>query len=173
MDNGDLLGMATTNALELGIDVGGLDAVVMAGFPGTVASFKQQAGRAGRRGQSSLVVMVARDEPMDTYLVHHPEALLDKPVENSVFNPGNPYILRGHVYCAAVEKPLTEGEVEVFGAQDVIAELVDRGLLRKRARGWFAVPQLEGELSPETAHGAVSLRGGAGEEVMILSLIHI
>ncbi|WP_273415590.1 DEAD/DEAH box helicase [Corynebacterium appendicis] len=168
LDNGDLLGMATTNALELGIDVGGLDAVVMAGFPGTVASFKQQAGRAGRRGQSSLVVMVARDEPMDTYLVHHPEALLDKPVENSVFNPSNPYILRGHVYCAAVEKPLTHADVEAFGAQNVVAELEDRGLLRKRARGWFAVPQLEGELSPETAHGAVSLRGGAGEQVMIV-----
>ena len=90
LDNGELLGVATTSALELGIDVGGLDAVVTAGFPGTVASFWQQAGRAGRRGQGSLVVFVARDEPMDTYLVHNPDALLGRPVEASVFNPENP-----------------------------------------------------------------------------------
>ncbi|HAJ51316.1 MAG TPA: DEAD/DEAH box helicase, partial [Corynebacterium variabile] len=71
LDDGDLLGMAATSALELGIDVGGLDVVVSCGFPGTVASFRQQAGRAGRRGQGCLVVMVASDNPMDTYLVHH------------------------------------------------------------------------------------------------------
>ncbi|WP_018297918.1 DEAD/DEAH box helicase [Corynebacterium lubricantis] len=170
LDDGDLLGVATTNALELGIDVGGLDAVVMAGFPGTVASFTQQAGRTGRRGQSSLVVMVARDEPMDTYLVNHPEALLGKPVENSVFNPSNPYILRGHVYCAAVEKPLSQADIEIFHAQDVVDDLVGRGFLRKRANGWFAVPQLEGEISPETAHSSVSIRGGSGEQVMIVDI---
>ncbi|MCT1426248.1 DEAD/DEAH box helicase [Corynebacterium sanguinis] len=168
LDNGDLLGVATTNALELGIDVGGLDAVVMAGFPGTVASFRQQAGRAGRRGQSAAVVMIARDEPMDTYLVNHPAALLGRPVENSVFNPANPFILRDHVYCAAVEKPLTEADVEEFDAAGVVNELVAAGLLRRRNSGWFAVPRLEGELSPETAHAAVSLRGGAGEQVMIV-----
>ncbi|MCT2339275.1 DEAD/DEAH box helicase [Corynebacterium sp. p3-SID1056] len=168
LDSGDLLGLATTNALELGIDVGGLDAVVMAGFPGTVASFRQQAGRAGRRGQASVVVMVARDEPMDTYLVHHPQALLGTPVESSVFNPRNPYILRGHMYCAAVERPLTEADVEAFGARDVIDGLTEEGFLRRRPRGWFATPPLKGELTPETAHAAVSLRGGAGEEVMIV-----
>ncbi|OHF39902.1 DEAD/DEAH box helicase [Corynebacterium sp. HMSC074A01] len=168
LDDGDLLGLATTNALELGIDVGGLDAVVMAGFPGTVASFRQQAGRAGRRGQASVVVMVARDEPMDTYLVHHPEALLGKPVETSVFNPHNPYILRGHVYCAAVERPLTEADVEAFGAREVVEKLTQEGFLRRRPRGWFATPLIEGELTPETAHASVSLRGGTGEEVMIV-----
>ena len=170
LDEGALLGMATTNALELGIDVGGLDAVVMAGFPGTVASFRQQTGRAGRRGQHSVAVLVARDDPMDTYLVHHPEALLGKPVENSVFNPSNPYLLRGHVYCAAVERPLTEGDVAEFGAAEVVAELVDGGFLRKRNERYFAVPQLDGDVAPETAHAQVSLRGGAGQEVAIVDV---
>lgn len=170
LDEGDLLGVATTNALELGIDVGGLDAVVMAGFPGTVASFTQQAGRAGRRGQGSVVVMVARDEPMDTYLVHHPDALLGKPVENSVFNPHNPYVLRGHVYCAAVEKPLVEADVEAFDAWDVVEELTHEGFLRRRPKGWFAVPQLEGDITPENAHSTVAVRGGSGEQVMIVDI---
>ncbi len=171
LDDGTLLGVATTSALELGIDVGGLDAVVTAGFPGTVASFWQQAGRAGRRGQSSVVVLVARDDPLDTYLVHHPEALLGRPVEASVFNPSNPYLLYGHVYCAAVEAPLSEEDVEAFGAGAVVAQLEEDGLLRRRARGWFAVPQPAGsgaELGPDTAHAQVSLRGGSGQEVMIV-----
>ncbi|QPK83408.1 DEAD/DEAH box helicase [Corynebacterium qintianiae] len=170
LDNGDLLGVATTNALELGIDVGGLDAVVMAGFPGTVASFRQQAGRAGRRGQAAVVVMIARDEPMDTYLVNHPAALLGTPVENSVFNPSNPHILRGHIYCAAVEMPLTEKDVEAFGADEVVNDLVSEGFLRRRRAGWFAVPQLEGDVTPENAHATVSLRGGSGEQVMIVDV---
>ncbi|MBF4547401.1 DEAD/DEAH box helicase [Corynebacterium afermentans subsp. lipophilum] len=170
LDNGELLGVASTNALELGIDVGGLDAVVMAGFPGTVASFRQQAGRAGRRGQSSVAVLVARDEPMDTYLVHHPDALLGTPVENSVFDPTNPFILRGHVYCAAVERPLSEADVEAFGARDVVDDLTAAGLLRRRPAGWFAVPQLDGEVTPESAHASVSLRGGVGEQVMIVDV---
>ena len=170
LDNGSLLGVATTSALELGIDVGGLDAVVTAGFPGTVASFWQQAGRAGRRGQGSLVVLVARDEPMDTYLVHHPEALLGRPVEASVFNPANPYILAGHVYCAAVEKPLSDADVAAFRAESVVHDLAQQGLLRRRPQGWFAAPLPAGssDLTPETAHTAVSLRGGSGEEVMIV-----
>ncbi|APT91764.1 DEAD/DEAH box helicase [Corynebacterium phocae] len=162
LDNGDLLGVATTSALELGIDVGGLDAVVTAGFPGTVASFWQQAGRAGRRGQGSLVVLVARDEPMDAYLVHHPEALLGKPVEASVFNPTNPYILRDHILCAALEKPLTHAEVTQLGAEKVVAALAAEGLLKHRARGWFPAPTT---LPP---HRQMSLRSGSGQEVMIV-----
>ncbi|MFC6147205.1 DEAD/DEAH box helicase [Corynebacterium nasicanis] len=170
LDDGTLLGVATTNALELGIDVGGLDAVVTAGFPGTVASFWQQAGRAGRRGQGSVVVLVARDEPMDTYLVHHPEALLGRPVERAVFNPRNPYVLRGHVYCAAVEKPLSEADVAALGAHDVVTELEAAGLLRRRPRGWFPTPLIDAPLTPETAHAAVQLRGGSGEEVLIVDV---
>lgn len=173
LDDGTLLGVASTNALELGIDVGGLDAVVTAGFPGTVASFWQQAGRAGRRGQGSLVVLVARDEPMDTYLVHHPAALLDTPVEAAVFDPGNPHVLRGHVYCAAVEKPLSPAEVHALGAESVVGQLTAEGLLRHRPTGWFAVhppAAEEGALTPDTAHQQVNLRGGSGSEYLIVDI---
>ncbi|WP_291479777.1 DEAD/DEAH box helicase [Corynebacterium sp.] len=165
LDNGDLLGLAATSALELGIDVGGLDAVVSCGFPGTVASFRQQAGRAGRRGQGCLVVMVAGDNPLDTYLVHHPEALLDIPVEASVFDPSNPYILAGHLLCAAAEAPLTDGDVVSFGptARRVVDSLVADGSLRRRPRGVFCDLEIAGEV-----HGRVSIRGGAGDEVVIV-----
>lgn len=163
LDNGELLGVASTNALELGIDVGGLDAVVTAGFPGTVASFWQQAGRAGRRGQGSLVALVARDEPMDTYLIHHPEALLQRPLERSVFNPHNPHILAGHALCAASEAPLSDKEVHALGAWEVAQQLAAEGRLRRRTQGWFATPA-PGDPPP---HSQVQLRG-SGHEVAIV-----
>lgn len=86
--------------------------MVVAGFPGSVASFWQQGGRAGRRGQGSLVVLVARDDPLDTYLVHHPQALLDRPVEATVTDPANPYVLGPQLLCAASELPLSHAEVD-------------------------------------------------------------
>jgi DEAD/DEAH box helicase domain-containing protein len=136
---GDLLGVATTNALELGVDVAGLDAVVLTGWPGTVASVWQQAGRAGRAGQQALAVLVARDDPLDTYLVHHPDALFGRPVEATVLDPSNPYVLGPHLCCAAAELPLTEEDLEVFGdgTAALLEDLVARGLLRRRPRGWF------------------------------------
>ena len=90
LQTGELLGVAATNALELGVDVAGLDAVVLTGWPGTVASVWQQAGRAGRAGQDALAVLVARDDPLDTYLAHHPQALFGRPVEATVLGPGEP-----------------------------------------------------------------------------------
>lgn len=136
---GELTGLAATNALELGIDVSGLDAVLMAGFPGTRAALWQQIGRAGRGGQDALGIMVARDDPLDTYLVHHPEALLGRPVEASVFDPGNPYVLGPHLCAAAQESPLTADELDLFGptAPAVVDSLTEAGLLRRRPRGWF------------------------------------
>jgi DEAD/DEAH box helicase domain-containing protein len=137
--DGTLLGLAATNALELGIDVAGLDAVLLAGFPGTRAAFWQQVGRAGRGGQDALGVFVARDDPLDTYLVTHPQALLGQPVEASVFDPDNPHVLGPHLCAAAEEAPLTEEDLPLFGptARQGVDALAAAGLLRRRARGWF------------------------------------
>ncbi|OBJ04336.1 DEAD/DEAH box helicase [Mycobacterium alsense] len=158
---GRLRGLATTNALELGVDIAGLDAVVLAGFPGTVASFWQQAGRSGRRGQGALVVLIARDDPLDTYLVHNPGALLDKPVERVVIDPANPYILGPQLLCAATELPLTEPEVRDMGATEVAQGLVDDGLLRRRGDKYFPAAGLQ-------PHGAVDIRGSAGGQIVIV-----
>jgi DEAD/DEAH box helicase domain-containing protein len=137
--SGELLGIAATNALELGIDVAGLDAVLVAGFPGTRAAFWQQIGRAGRDREQSLGVFVARDDPLDTYLVTHPEALLGAPVESNVFDPDNAYVLGPHLCAAAAELPLTEADLDLFGpaARAGVGALTDAGLLRRRAHGWF------------------------------------
>ncbi len=136
---GALTGLAATNALELGIDISGLDAVLIAGFPGTRAAMWQQIGRAGRHGQDALAVLVARDDPMDTYLVAHPDALLGAPVEANVFDTGNHYVLAPHLCCAAHEAPLTEADLPLFGpqARTVVDGLTAAGLLRRRPRGWF------------------------------------
>ncbi|EUA05854.1 helicase conserved C-terminal domain protein [Mycobacterium kansasii 732] len=158
---GRLRGLATTNALELGVDIAGLDAVVLAGFPGTVASFWQQAGRSGRRGQGALVVLVARDDPLDTYLVHHPAALLGKPVERVVIDPSNPYLLGPQLLCAAVELPLDEAEVRALGAVEVAEGLVDDGLLRRRGGKYFPAPGVE-------PHAAVDIRGSIGGQIVIV-----
>ena len=162
--SGRLLGVATTNALELGVDIAGLDAVVLAGYPGTLASFWQQAGRAGRTGDSALVVFVARDDPLDTYLVHHPAALLDRPVETAVLDPANPYVLAPQLACAVAELPLTVPELEVFGgaaALDVLAELADQKLLRRRSSGWYWT-------SRDRPHADVGIRGTGGEQVAVV-----
>jgi DEAD/DEAH box helicase domain-containing protein len=137
--SGRIVGLAATNALELGIDISGLDAVLLAGFPGTRAALWQQVGRAGRGAQDALAVLVARDDPLDTYLVHHPEALFGRPVEATVFDPGNPYVLGPHLCAAAHEAPLTEVDLPMFGptAREVVDQLTSAGLLRRRPRGWF------------------------------------
>jgi DEAD/DEAH box helicase domain-containing protein len=159
--DGRLRGLATTNALELGIDIAGLDAVVLAGFPGTVTSFWQQAGRSGRRGQGALVVLVARDDPLDTYLVHNPAALLDKPIERVVIDPANPYILGPQLLCAATELPIDDTEVRTLGAEEVAGRLVDDGLLRRRSGKYYPAPGVD-------PHPAVDIRGPTGGQIVIV-----
>ncbi len=142
--NGELLAIASTNALELGIDIGSLDAAVLTGYPGTRASMWQQAGRAGRREGSSLAILVAQDDPLDQYLVSHPEDLFDKPPEAAVIDPTNRFVLEPHLACAAREYPLAEEELAIFGEEGIAAasrmeesgRLVRRrGTLHERGRG--------------------------------------
>jgi DEAD/DEAH box helicase domain-containing protein len=141
LSDGRLVGLATTAALELGVNITGLDAVLIAGWPGTWASLWQQAGRAGRSGRSAAAVLIARDDPLDTYLVRHPEILLSHPVEATVLDPGNPYVLAPHLCAAAAELALTERDLEIFGpaARPVVDDLTSSGRLRRREAGWFSM----------------------------------
>ncbi|WP_455755020.1 DEAD/DEAH box helicase [Streptomyces lydicus] len=163
LHKGDLLGLAATTALELGVDVSGLDAVVIAGYPGTRASLWQQAGRAGRAGQGALAVLVARDDPLDTYLVHHPEALFDQPVESTVLDPDNPYVLAPHLCAAAAELPLTEADFPLFGpaTAELMPQLEAAALLRRRAAGWHWTRR-------ERAADLTDIRGQGGSPVQVV-----
>ncbi|MEV1287759.1 DEAD/DEAH box helicase [Micromonospora sp. NPDC049679] len=160
--SGELLGLASTNALELGVDLAGLDAVLICGYPGTRASLWQQAGRAGRSGREALAILVARDDPLDTYLVHHPEALFGRPVESTVLDPTNPYVLGPQLCCAAAEAPLTPADLELFGGPAAVAAveaLVASGALRRRPTGWYWT---------HAGRPEVDLRGTGGAPVSVV-----
>jgi len=113
---GELLGVSATNALELGIDVGALDCVISVGFPGTVASLRQQWGRAGRRGHG-LAVIIASEDALDQYFMREPETLLGRRVEAAILDHKNPRVLDGHVAAAAFEAPLDDADAEILGAE--------------------------------------------------------
>ncbi len=164
--SGDLRGLATTSALEMGIDISGLDAVVTAGWPGTRASLWQQFGRAGRAEAPALAIFVARDDPLDSFLVAHPEAALDRPVEATVFDPGNPFVLAPHLCAAAQELPLTDEDLATWFAPsgaDLVPQLVSDGLLRKRPTGWYWTQR-------GRASDLADLRGSGGMPVSVVEL---
>lgn len=162
-DAGELAGVASTNALELGVDIAGIDATVLAGYPGTLASLWQQAGRAGRGDLPALVVFIARADPLDSYLVHHPEAVFARPVETAVTNPENPFVLSPHLVCAAAEIPLVDDDLTAFGgdvARSAVEGLVASKVLRRRPRGYY----FAGHHHPA---GGIALRG-SGRQIALV-----
>ncbi len=163
LSSGELRGVACTNALELGVDIAGMDAVISCGFPGTLASLWQQAGRAGRAGGDALAILVARPEPLDSYLCEHPEAIFQQRADRPVLHPDLPAVLAPHLAAAAQEKPLTPADAEFFGPGMVASadRLVADGVLRRRPAGWFWT-------RPDRAVDGIDLRSSAAEQVEIV-----
>ena len=160
---GELLGVVATNALELGVDVGQLDVSILAGYPGSIAATWQQMGRAGRRGETSVSVLIAGGGPVDRYVVEHPEFLLESPPEEARLDPDNLHVLLGHLKAACFELPFESGER--FGPSDaepLLAFLAEEGLVRHAGDGrWY----WSSENFPASS---VSLRAAAEENVIII-----
>lgn len=139
LKSGELRGVASTNALELGVDIAGMDAVLCCGYPGTLSALWQQLGRAGRRSEPALGIVIARPDPLDSYLLSHPEVVFDSPVEPAIVASENPYVMARHVAAAAQELPMTRGDEQLYGPRllEILEQLVAQRVLRKRTNGWF------------------------------------
>jgi DEAD/DEAH box helicase domain-containing protein len=163
LTSGRLLGVAATNALELGIDFGGLDAVVLNGFPGTLASMWQQVGRAGRTDRRAAAVLIAGDDQLDQWYVAHPTELTGRAPERAVVNPQNPFVLRAQVACAANELPLSPDDARWFGdgLDEAVRELVQADLLTPRGGHMY----WSGPRSPASG---VGLRSGSSVEYRLI-----
>ena len=140
--SGQLLGAIATTALELGVDIGDLEATVLTGYPGSIASTWQQAGRSGRGREQSLSFLIGLDNPLDQYFMRHPDYFFQKNFENALLNPDNPYILQAHLQCAAWELPLSGSDEELFGANFTQErdELEKKRVLRERNSRWYLMP---------------------------------
>ena len=162
--SGQLLGVVATTALELGIDIGDIEATVLTGYPGSIASTWQQAGRSGRGRDESMSFLIGLDNPLDQYFMRHPDYFFQKSVENALVNPDNPYILSAHLLCAAWEQPLDSNDENFFGSSlsHKAAELEKQGLLRERNGRWY--------LSPRVAYPAqsINIRSTSGESFSLL-----
>jgi DEAD/DEAH box helicase domain-containing protein len=142
--DGQLIGVVATNALELGIDIGDLKATVLTGYPGSIASVWQQAGRSGRGENRSLSFLIGLNNPLDQYLMRHPEFLFHKGVENALINPDNLQILKSHLLCAAWELPLSQEDSQIFGDNfaSSLAELENEQLIKSRQGKYYPTPQV-------------------------------
>ncbi|MEO3944570.1 DEAD/DEAH box helicase [Gorillibacterium sp. CAU 1737] len=164
--NGDIRGVVSTNALELGIDIGQLQACVLNGYPGTIASTWQQSGRAGRRQESSITFLVASSNPLDQYVIENPDFFFNNPPERALIHPENLIILVDHVKCAAYELPFEEGET--FGGEslsDILEFLTDEKVLHHVKNRWYWMEQ------SFPAHD-ISLRSAAQENFIIIDTTH-
>ena len=162
---GRVQAVVATNALELGVDIGALDACVIVGYPGSIASTWQQAGRAGRRTDTSVAILIASPSPLDQYLARHPHYFFSQPVEQALLDPDNLAILPNHLACAAFELPLEDGEQ--FGTREdlaaLLAILADEGVLHRHDNRFSWI----GESYPA---GRVSLRTGTADHIVIQNI---
>jgi DEAD/DEAH box helicase domain-containing protein len=163
---GKLLGVVATNALELGIDSGGLEATILDGYPGSISSTWQQAGRSGRSQGESLSFLVAWDNPLDQYFMRHPSDFFQKGFEYVLVNPDNPYILKEHLLCAAWERPLDGTDAAIFGG-DFIKErdaLAEEGQLRERRNRWYLAPSISYPAQK------INIRSSSGEDYAVVDV---
>jgi DEAD/DEAH box helicase domain-containing protein len=136
--------VVATTALELGVDIGDLEATILTGYPGSISSTWQQAGRSGRRTGESLSFLIGLDNPLDQYFMRHPQFLFHRNFENALTDPDNPYVLKSHILCAAWEQPLTEAEEQFWGESFAEAreELEEQGMLKARKGRWYLAPSI-------------------------------
>lgn len=160
--SGELLGVSTTNALELGIDIGSMDASLIVGYPGTLASFFQQAGRTGRGSRDALIILIGLDTTINQYVMEHPDYVFGRTMENGVLDPDNPFIITGHIRCAAFELPIDDKEKPLFGPfTELSLDILEQNQkLRKIQNKWY-------HAAAEIPHSEVSLRNYAEQNVII------
>ena len=162
---GQIMTVVSTNALELGIDIGQLDACVLCGYPGTIASTWQQAGRAGRRGAVSLLIVVASSNPLDQYIINHPDYFFGQSPERALINPDNLYILLNHVKCAAYELPFEEDE-KYAGLEDtpeLLGYLEEQSILRRVGGRYYWMAE-------EFPQAGISLRSASDQNFLVVDI---
>lgn len=168
---GSIRGVVATNALELGVDIGQLDAAVLAGYPGTIASALQQSGRAGRRSNVSAAVIVASASPLDQFIVTHPRYFFERSPEHGLIAPDNLIILTNHIKCASFELPFDAGEK--FGRFEQTGELLDalveEGVLNKQSAPRPNLPDRYFWMADQYPAAGLSLRSGTADTIVIMS----